>query len=192
MTARRPRRYTHIVGFDDCPFAREHRGDVPIVGAVYCAHRLDGVVAGKVRRDGANSTRELIRLVGDSKFSPHLQLVLLQGIALAGFNVIDVPCLHAALGIPVMVVARHAPRPAAMRRALLDHIPGGARKWSYIERLGPMEALAGVHVQRQGISREDAARVLHETAVHGAIPEPLRVAHLIAGGIARGQSSGQA
>lgn len=187
----RPRRFSHIVGFDDFPFAREHRGDVSIVGAVYSGPRLEGILSGKVRRDGANSTQELTRLVQGSRFGGHLQLILLQGIALAGFNVVDVPRLHASLGIPVLVVARHKPRREAMRRALLERIRGGARKWALVERLGPMEPLRGVYVQRMGLSREEAATVLQTTAINGSIPEPLRTAHLIAGGMGTGESRGR-
>ena len=35
---------SHVVGFDDAPFARWYRGDVPVVGAVFCGLRLEGVV----------------------------------------------------------------------------------------------------------------------------------------------------
>nr|WP_298414808.1 DUF99 family protein [uncultured Halomonas sp.] len=184
-------RFSHIVGFDDCPFARDHRGEVGVVGAIYSGRRLAGVVSGKVRRDSDDSTQELTRLVRDSKFVGHLQLVMLQGIALAGFNVVDVESLHETLGIPVLVVARYAPRKEAIRAALLEHIPGGAHKWTLIERLGPMEPVAGVYVQRLGLNREEAASVVLETAVNGAIPEPLRTAHLIAGGITNGESTGR-
>jgi len=164
---------------------------VPVVGAVYSGLRLEGVLTGRVQRDGSDATDELVRLVGDSKFAAHLQLVLLQGIALAGFNVIDVPRLAAALGLPVLVVARRAPRREAMRAALLAHIADGARKWASIEALGPMEPLSGVYVQRCGLSRDEALGVLRETAIHGAIPEPLRTAHLIAGALATGESRGR-
>ena len=191
IMATRSRTFSHIVGFDDFPFARDHRGEVPIVGTIYSGLRLEGIVSGRVRRDGANSTRVLTQMVRDSKFGGHLQLVMLQGVALAGFNVVDVPRLHAALGVPVLVVARYAPRPAAMRRALLARIPGGAAKWARVERLGPMEPLAGVYVQRMGLSRDEAEAVLRETAINGSIPEPLRTAHLIAGGMGAGQSRGR-
>lgn len=186
-----PRTFSHIVGFDDCPFPRAHRGDVRVVGTIFAGARMEGVVSGKVRRDGRNSTPVLTRLVSGSKFGAHAQLVLLQGVALAGFNVIDVPQLCEALGIPALVVARHAPRPEAMRRALLERIPGGARKWALVERLGPMEPLGHVHVQRVGITREEAANVISATAINGNIPEPLRAAHLIAGGIGCGESRGR-
>jgi hypothetical protein len=114
--------------------------------------------------------------------------VLLQGIAFAGFNVVDLHALHAALGIPVMVVARKAPNLARIRAALLEHVPGGTRKWRLVERAGPMEPVAGLYVQRAGISAGDAARVLRRTALSGKLPEPLRTAHLVAGGIATGES----
>jgi hypothetical protein len=138
-----------------------------------------------------NSTRVLARLVAESKFARQLQLVLLQGIALAGFNVVDVLALHDALGVPVLVVARRAPRLPLIRHALLERVRGGRRKWALIERLGAMEEVSGVHVQRVGLSLDDAARVVRRLAVYGNIPEPLRTAHLIAGGITTGQSRGR-
>lgn len=186
----KPRSHSHVVGFDDAPFARDHRGDVPVVGAVFAGLRLEGVLSGKVRRDGANAARNLAALVSRSKYAPQLQLVLLQGIALAGFNVVDLRELHELLGIPVMVVARKRPRLDKVRRAL-RLIPGGERKWRIIERLGPPEPLAGVHVQRVGIARREAERLIRRLAVHGTIPEPLRTAHLIAGGLATGESRGR-
>ena len=182
---------SHIIGFDDSPFPRTHRGDVPIIGAVYAGLRLEGVLRGRVRRDGANAARNLAQLVATSKFAAHVQLIMLQGVALAGFNVVDAFYLHRRLGVPVLVVARRPPNLAAVRRALLEHVPGGARKWALIRRLGPMEPAVDVFVQRVGLSLEAAERVIRRTAVHGHIPEPLRTAHLIAGGLATGQSGGR-
>ncbi len=183
--------FSHVVGFDDGPFDKYTQRDVPVVGAVFSDLRLEGVLTGKVRTDGVNSTRTLVRLVSESKFAPQLQLVLLQGIALAGFNVIDLHQLHESLALPVMVVARRQPRFEKIRAALLGRVKGGAQKWALIEKLGPMEPVEGVFVQRVGISQRDAGRVIRKLAVNANIPEPLRTAHLIAGGIASGQSRGR-
>lgn len=182
---------SNVVGFDDAPFDRRHRGDVPVVGAIFAGPRFDGVVIGKVRRDGANAARNLAALIQGSKFRQHLQLVMLQGIALAGFNVVDVFDLHRRLELPVLVVARRAPDLAAIRRALLTRVPGGRRKWRLIERLGPMEPVGPIFVQRLGLGREIARRVVDRFALHGHIPEPLRVAHLFAGAVATGESRGR-
>jgi hypothetical protein len=181
-----------VVGVDDFPFERGHRGDVGIVGAVFAGLRLEGVLTGRVRKDGRNATRAVAAMIAGSKFAPQLQLVLLQGIALAGFNVVDLAELHERLGVPVVAVARRRPRLALIRAALLERVPGGRRKWRLVERLGPMEAAAGVWVQRAGLSLTEAERVVRRLAVHGHVPEPLRTAHLIAGGVARGQSRGRA
>lgn len=182
------RRFAHVVGFDDAPFERGHRGDVLIVGAVYSGERLDGVLSGRVRRDGANATAALTDLIRGSKFAGHLQAVLLQGIAFAGFNVIDIHGLHAALGLPVLVVSRKLPNLETIREALIGQVRGGARKWRLIERAGMMESLRGVYVQRVGLGLEEAEYLVKRFAVHGRLPEPLRVAHLIAGGVVSGES----
>ena len=75
------RTFSHVVGFDDGSFDKYRHVTVPVVGVVFSGLRLEGVLCGRVRTDGANATRELVRMVAESKFAPQLQLVLLQGIA---------------------------------------------------------------------------------------------------------------
>jgi uncharacterized protein len=190
--------YSNVIGFDDAPFSREHRGDVRIVGAVCSRTRLDGVVCTRVRRDGADATRRIIEVLSTSGFRKHLHAVLLQGIAVAGFNVVDVETLYRTLGLPVLVVVRKQPDMAAIRRALFQGgpltrgIPGAVRKWRLIERAGAPEPLSGLFVQRVGLSLADAEDLLAKTRLHGLLPEPIRLAHLIAGGVTTGRSRGRA
>ena len=183
---------SHVVGFDDGPFPRVFRGDVPVVGCVFSEATFTGVVSGKVRKDGRNATEVLARIVSGSKWAPQLQLVMLQGIALAGFNVVDLGGLRRRTGLPVRVVARRAPDLSAIRGALLSRVPGGARKWALVEAAGPMEPCAGVWVQRAGLSLDEAGDVIRRTALNGRIPEPLRTAHLVAGGVWGAESRGRA
>jgi endonuclease V-like protein UPF0215 family len=182
---------TNVVAFDDAPFDRRSRDRVPVVGAVFADLRFDGVLIGDVARDGDDAADALITLTERSRFREHVRLVLLQGVALAGFNVVDAFAVHDRLGVPVLIVARRRPDREAIREALLSRVQGGARKWSLIERLGPMEEMGGVFVQRVGLSTSDAAAVTTRLAVHGSVPEPLRVAHLIAGALVRGESRGR-
>lgn len=77
---------------------------------------------------------------------------------------------------------------AAIPRALLGRVPGGRRKWALIERAGPMEPLAGLWVQRVCIAAGATQELIARLAVNSDVPEPLRTAHLIAGGIATGES----
>jgi hypothetical protein len=187
----RPRRLSNLLGVDDAPFVREHRGDVAIIGTICTAGRLDGVLRGKVRRDGADAARRIAGMLLRSPFADAVQAVVLQGIALAGFNVVDLDELHEAIARPILVVARRPPDLAKIRAALA-RLRGGTRKWSLIERAGAMEPLAGVWVQRKGLSAAEAAVLLERGRVHGALPEALRLAHLIAGAFGRGYSKGRA
>jgi len=89
-------------------------------------------------------------------------------------------------------------------------VPGADAKWRLIERAGTIEELghsrrslkkpvrsglrAGapkLWVQRAGLSIEEARRVVDATTLHGNVPEPVRLAHLIAGGIVTGRSRGR-
>ncbi len=158
---------------------------------MFCGTRLEGVLRGKIRRDGANSAKEIARLVSGSKYAPQVQLVMLQGFAMAGFNVVDAHWLFKTLEIPVLIVARRFPVMDGIREALLTKVRGGKRKWSPIKSLGEMDACEKVFIQRVGLGFEEARAVLRSTTIYGHIPEPLRHAHLIAGGIATGQSRGR-
>lgn len=184
-------RISNLIAFDDAPFAPDAGGPVAVVGAVYARLRLTGVLVGSVAKDGDDAADVLARLVAGSKFAENLHLVLLQGIALGGFNVVDVFALHERLALPILVVARRAPDMAAIHAALLTQVPGGAQKWALLERLGPMEPLRHVYVQRVGLTPAQAETLLKEFTVEGHIPEPLRTAHLIAGAIGSGESRGR-
>ena len=185
------RRFSNVIGFDDAPFPAKYTGGVKVVGTVYAKSQLNGILIGAVQRDGTDAAKKLIALISQSKFARSVQLIMLQGIALAGFNVVDIFELYAQLKLPVLVVCRKRPDMAAIRKALLK-MRGGRRKWALIEKLGPMEAAATVYVQRVGLTLEQAIEVVKKFTLTGNIPEPLRVAHLIAGAIINGQSSGRA
>jgi len=181
-------RFSHTMGFDDAPFRRDHREDVLIIGTVFSGLRLEGVLSAQVTRDGIDSTSTLIRLVSESRFAPQIQVVLLQGITFAGFNVIDINDLHHHLGVPIVVVCRKQPNFPAIRSALLNNVHDGRKKWSLIEPLGAMEPAGKVFVQYVGVSLQDVDLLIRQLAVNSSLPEPLRTAHIIAGGIALGES----
>jgi endonuclease V-like protein UPF0215 family len=187
-----PRALSNSIGIDDAPFDRSHRGDVGLVAAVFTRTRLDGVATGKLRKDGANATTQIMSLISSSPFASHAQVVLLGGITFGGFNVVDIHALYGQLGLPVLVLTRRRPRFRVIRAALLEKVRGGARKWALIEKAGEMQPCAGLWVQRAGLELGEAAQVIADTTVHGKLPEPLRIAHLIAGAYARGCSRGRA
>ncbi len=186
------RRFSNVIGFDDAPFSHDCAGDVPVVGVIFARLRMNGVLIGAVEKDGDDAAKRLADLLATSKFIQNVQLVMLQGITLAGFNVVDILDLHARLGLPIIAVTRHRPDLQAIRDALIHRVRGGMRKWAILERLGPVETAGRVYIQRVGLTHDEAVATLHRFTVEGNIPEPLRVAHLIAGALVKHQSRGRA
>ncbi len=181
------------IGIDDGPFERAHRGDVLAVGAVYRGgDRLEGILSTKVRRDGRNATDRLVAMIMGSRFHPQLHYILLDGIALAGFNVVDIHRLWRETDLPVTVVSRNRPHREAVRAALLDHIPGGAARWKLVQRAGAVHEIEGLFCQLAGLDEEEAGELIRITRRHAKLPEPIRTAHLVAAGIVRGESRGRA
>jgi endonuclease V-like protein UPF0215 family len=183
---------TNVVGFDDAPFARSSQEPVRVVGAVCARMRLDGVVSGWVARNGDDATERLAELVERSQFAGYVRAVLLKGIAVAGFNVADIPALAARLQVPVVVVVRRHPDYPAIRAALEAVGVRAQDKWARIERAGKPQAAGQLWIQRAGIAFDEVPALLSATTLHGNVPEALRLAHLIAGGVTRGTSRGRA
>jgi endonuclease V-like protein UPF0215 family len=179
------------LGVDDGPFERGSRGQVLVVGAVYAGDQFEGLLSTRVRQDGHNATRRLIEMIAGSKFQPQLHLVLLDGITLGGFNVVDLPGLAAEIGVPCLAVTRRRPDQAAIRRAL-SRLPRSAARARLIDRAGAVSRAGRVYFQACGIDPELAALALERCTVSGNMPEALRAAHLIARGIVTGESGRRA
>jgi len=64
---------------------------------------------GEVKKDGINATNVLLKLLHDSKFYKQINLVLVDGIAFGGFNIVDLPRLAHDLNRPCVAVMRKYP-----------------------------------------------------------------------------------
>jgi uncharacterized protein len=184
------RRLSNVIGFDDAPFERSAPGKVALVGTVCSGTRLDIVVRGHVEQDGHDATAIMAQLVRE-KTLVHVRAVLMKGITVAGFNVVDIQALSEDLAMPVLVVMRKRPKLDKFFDAMAL-VPGAADKRLVIEKAGPIERCGSLWVQCAGLTLGEAQDLIARTTLHGVIPEPLRLAHIIAGGTTRGISRGRA
>jgi endonuclease V-like protein UPF0215 family len=179
------------IGFDDAPFARGRRGDVGLAGVVCAGTRFEGLVWGRVRQDGWNATEAVANLLLGGKFLPQLHLVLLDGIAFGGLNLVDLSALAAALRRPCVAVMRRPPDLAAMERAI-RHLPRPALRLALLARAGPIHRGRGFVFQVQGAEPGATAEALARLTDRGAVPEPLRLAHLVGAAVRTGESGHRA
>lgn len=185
------KREIRLVGIDDAPFNKFKKGDVLVVGTIFRGGDwLDGLLSTKVRIDGRNSTEKLIEMINRCKFKPQLQCIILDGIALGGFNIVDVQELSKRTKLPVIVVIRRYPDFKKIKATLKKL--GKERKYGLIEKAGEVHKIGKIYVQMTGISFENAKEVLRIACTRSLLPEPIRVAHIIAAGIATGESKGKA
>jgi len=190
-----------ILGIDDCPFKRSDK-QVQIVGTVFRAGEyLDGLLSTKVSVDGFNATEKIIQMIKRSRTVGQLRLIMLDGIAFGGFNVVDINKLYKETKLPVIVVIRRKPDFKAIERAL-KHLSKPEKRLKLMRSAGQIYEMKIRHkglrksgktyFQFAGLTEKQARQVLKLTTVHGLIPEPIRVAHLIATGIKLGESRGRA
>lgn len=107
----------------------------------------------------------------------------------------DIQKLYRETGIPVIVVMRSCPDFEKIKSAL-KYLPDGGERWAMIKRAGKIEKIPGkkksIYIQRAGIGLETVKKIIQLTSIRSSVPEPLRVAHLIATGIVLGESRGKA
>ncbi len=180
-----------IVGIDDAPFNKFKKGRVLVVGAVFRGGSyLDGILSTKVSIDGNNATKKITEMINKCKFKPQLQCIFLDGIAVAGFNVIDIKQLSKKTKLPVIVIIRRKPDIKTIKEILIKL--NKANKIKLLEKAGSVIPVGKIYIQLTGLSIEKAKEILKITCTRSLIPEPVRIAHLIASGITYGESRGKA
>jgi len=180
-----------VIGIDDSPFNKFKKGKVLVVGTIFRGGSfLDGVLSTKVNIDGNDSTKKIIDMINKCKFKPQLQCIFLDGIAVGGFNVIDVKELNKKTTLPVIVIIRRNPNIEKIKKTLVKI--GKKNKIKLIEKAGSVVPVGKIYIQLTGLSVVKAKEILKIVCTRSLIPEPIRIAHLIASGITSGESRGKA
>ncbi len=182
-----------VVGIDDAPFDKfdPMQKYVLVVATFFRGGSfMDGLLSTHVEKDGEDATLKIIEMINECRFKPQLQAIFLDGIAVAGFNVINAQSLHKETGIPVVVVIRDYPDYKKIFSALQKLRMN--KKIDIIKRMPKPVKVNDVYVQPVGIGKEETKKLLKICCTHSNLPEAIRVAHLVASGIAEGQSRGRA
>lgn len=177
------------IGVEDGPFLSKRLGGTraPLVIVKLEGPHLTTVRAGWIDVDGIDATDRALKLLGTISFanSP----ILLSGVTFGGFNLIDPRRLQKRFRTPTIVVVGSRPNNRAVERALLRHFPDWRERWRIIKSLGPLRSVRTVasenplYFEAFGCSNVEARRILRGWAMVSRVPEPLRVAGLVARGL---------
>jgi endonuclease V-like protein UPF0215 family len=184
-----------LLGIDDGAF---HFNDkmTSIIGVVMRANGyIEGILKREVTIDGDDSTSVLIDMIINTSHRKQLKALLLDGLAVGGFNIINIKTIFQETQLPVLTVTRDPPNFVDIKKALQSHFFDWQHRYNLIKE-GHLHSMKTKHnpiyFQFIGMDVEQAKEIITISTIRGVIPEPIRVAHLIASGITRGELVGKA
>ena len=180
-----------VIGFDDAPFKSRRNSPVKVAGVVCSGTRFEGMLWGEVHKDGNDATDVITDLLLKSKFNDQVHMVLIDGLAFGGFNLIDLPELAGRLERPCVTVMRKPPDILAIKKALM-HFEDHEKRIRLLEKAGDIYEKENFFFQVIGERPEITAEALKRVSDQGHVPEALRLAHLIGAAVITGQSSKRA
>jgi hypothetical protein len=184
-----------VIGWDDGPFEHGKKDKIPLVGVVFRGGIWqDGILVREIDIDGFDATDVIADATKKTKHRGQLRIIMLDGISFGGFNMVDIRALHEETGLPVIAVTRKKTNFELFKQAMLS-LPKFELRWRAVENAGELYSVqvhrGTLYFQKAGLSQEQARRVIKVTATRSILPEPIRVAHMNASAIVRGESIGR-
>ena len=171
-----------VLGIDDGPFDREKQKFTSLVGVLM---RIDGTVEKvsiqKITVDGNDVQVALLGILEKIGISPGI--IMSEGVTFGGFNLLEPGKVFTETGCPFISVVRKQPDVESMLSAVGKYNPGDVDKTRIIRSLSPVYASIGqtrFTLNFAGVGIDDAMRAVRMVLKTGFVPEPVRIAHLIA------------
>lgn len=189
------KRQIRILGIDDSPFTFNDKYSTVIGVVMRGGEYIECVLRDQVAIDGNEATSIIKRMIENTKHRQQLKIVMLDGVALGGFNIVNINELYDSTRLPVITITRDEPDFEKIKKALQNNFHDWKTRWEILKE-GKLHTVKTSHnpifVKCAGIPIGEAEEIINIATIRGAIPEPIRVAHLIASGITRGESYGKA
>ncbi|MCL4390989.1 MAG: DUF99 family protein [Candidatus Micrarchaeaceae archaeon] len=168
-----------------------------LVIVVYREGIVEGVLSDTIGVDSSDSSKKIISRIRRSRFKDQVKMLALNGIALAGLNVVDVHSVSKALGVEFIILTRKKPHKDLLIKAV-ERIKGDSkvgtkaaiaakRDIGLIDSVGMLQIkkVNGFYAQSSlDLGKSDSGLVMSAF-------EALRIAHLIANGVETGESKGR-
>ena len=144
---------------------------------------IDGFVFGNTTISGDDATDEILKMYEKLK-RPDISYLLISGIIISMYNMIDIKKIHSKLEIPIIGITYEDS--TGIEDAIKHHFPDSYE--SKIEeylKLGTREKIklhtsCDVFIRKEGCTLDETKHLLDELTLQGSLPEPTRVAQLLA------------
>lgn len=144
---------------------------------------IEAVAYSSATLGGNDGTHAALTIVNRLK-RPDVHMVMLDGCIVSYYNWIDGESIWISAGLPTACYIFEKPE-GDVRGAISKLFPDWQERWAHISKLGaPIEFVypdgGRIYVRAWGLSPTDAFRAALLTRRHGKMPEPLRIAKLLA------------
>ncbi|MDD1673153.1 MAG: DUF99 family protein [Methanomicrobiales archaeon] len=144
--------------------------------------QIDGIALTQITVGGMDATEGIERIV-DILHRHDINVLMISGAVIAWYNIIDPGRIHEQTELPLIMVTYEESE--GLEGDIIRHFPGDDFRLDAYRRLGirnPVLLSTGytVYIRAWGIPESDAAALCNAFTKDGKIPEPLRVARLIA------------
>ena len=144
---------------------------------------IDGFVFSRATVGGMDATDKIIEMYKAlNRFD--INILMLNGCVISWYNVIDLERIYRELSLPLICVTYEESE--GLEKYFLELFPSDCTKRIEIyRRNGPRTPIIlrtghKVYIRFFGMRLEEAKGILNKLTLHGAIPEPLRIARLLA------------
>jgi hypothetical protein len=174
-----------IVGVEDGSFQKGITQRALLAAVLFRGLEIEDVKFTKITVDSLDATEKLSKLLSGWEFAA----VLLAGVSFAGFNVINPTAIHEKFEKPVIIVTRTKPDNKAVHRALQRHFKDWKMRWEVFEKLGSFHKVViltdepPIYIKAIGADVKWTYNLIQTLSVCCRVPEPIRVARLIARGL---------
>ncbi len=156
-----------------------------IVACVLWHDRPLDVELNPVKVDGFEASTTIAYAMTKLKLRSRVEpeALLLDSITIAGFNIASPPTIAKLTETPVIVVYKYKPSSERLERALrnLKDYQLKMRVLRIVDNTVEITTRKGVlHIITWGMELEKARHVIEETQIHSRVPEPIRIAHMVA------------
>lgn len=143
---------------------------------------IDGFVFGKATIEGDDATDTIISMY-EKLARQDISFVLISGLIISMYNIVDIKKLQKEIMIPIIGVTYE--ESDGIEDAIKHHFPNFESKITQYRKLGPRTKVSlhtkyDIYLRVEGCKVEEAKKLLDALTLQGAIPEPLRVAQLLA------------
>ena len=142
----------------------------------------------EVEANGSYETGNIIKRIANSRFLEQIRIIAINGTTVAGTNTVDITNIYSKFKMPIMTITRKKPVQMLKESILSIKKDGYAHKTETLDRISKsakLEKQGGFYVQHMGIENVTAYKYIENA------PSSLKLAHMIASKVARGESKGR-